>query len=307
VTSRPGRESITFQRELGRSIAVEAAYVGNHLQNGQTAAVWNRRYPVGYTFRYDDGSTFTVASDTPLLQRVKYPLLNRGTSVMSWTHQTYHSAQFYVTKEMSHGVQFRAGYTTMTIRGTDGNWQDEWNVRDLNYTLASERPNNLFATYVWDLPGQTLRGWVGAVFWGWLSSGIINVVSGSRIFVNEGIVLTAGKSGFEVMPIMLREPNLASSERTLDRWFDTDAFVQTPADQFGTQEAVWSVRGDGLQNFDVALSKIFMLPREHRLQIRAEFFNFLNHPQFGAPATVRGLATFGKVTSAGPARESNLA
>ena len=295
--------NVTFQRELGRSIAVEAAYVGNHLQNGQTSAVWNRRYPVGYTFRYDDGNTFTVTSDTPLLQRVKYPLLNRGTSALSWTHQTYHSAQFYVTKEMSHGVQFRAGYTTMGIRGTDGNWQDEWNVRDMNYTLSSERPNNFFATYVWDLPGQSLRGWAGALFGGWRSSGIINVVSGSRTFVNEGIVLTAGKSGFEVMPIMLRDPNLSSSERSLDRWFDTDAFVQTPANEFGTQEAVWSVRGDGLQNVDVAFSKIFQLPREHRLQFRAEFFNFFNHPQFGAPATVRGLATFGKVTSSGPARE----
>src|SRR5262249_8351638 len=155
-----------------------------------------------------------------------------------------------------------------------------------NYTLSSQRPHNFFATYVWELPGQSLRGVPGALLGGWRSSGIINVVSGPRTFVNEGIVLTAGKSGFEVMPIMLRNPNLPASQRTLDRWFDTDAFVQTPANQFGTQEAVWSVRGDGLQNFDVAFSKIFHLPREHRVQLRGEFFNFFNHPQFGAPATV---------------------
>lgn len=295
--------NITFQRSIGHGIAVEAAYVGNRLQNGQIASVWNRRYPVGWTFQYDDGSTYTVQESTTLLQRNKYPQLARGTSAVSWTHQNYQAAQFYVTKEMSHGVQFRAGYTRMRLQGADGNWQDEWKSRDLNYTLSTDQPNNFFATYVWELPGQKLKGFTGALLGGWRTSGIINVLSGPRTFINEGVVLTAGKSGFEVMPIMVRDPNLPSSQRTLDRWFDTGAFQQTPANQFGTQEAVWAVKGDGLQNFDIALSKFFRVMEGHRLQFRGEFFNLFNHPQFGGPAGARGQATFGKVTSAGPARE----
>jgi len=298
--------NLTVQRALGHGFVVEAAYVGNHLGNGQTSAVWNRFYPPGYTFRYDDGSTFTIASDTPQTERQKYPRLARGTSSLAWLHSMYNAGQFYVAKQMSHGVQFRAGYTRMHIYGTDGNWQDEWGAQNMNYTLGNNYPNNFFATYVWELPGRGLKGVAAALLGGWRASGIVNVVSGAPVFINEGIPLIPGKSGFEIMPLMLRDPNLPSSKRTLSRWFDTSAFAPPPANQFGDQSAVWSVRADGLRNVNAGFSKFFALTETHRLQFRGEFFNFFNHPQFQAPAGARGQATFGQVTSAGPARQIQL-
>src|SRR2546426_352402 len=72
--------NISFQKQLGHNLALEMAYVGNRMSRGVVVNTWNRRYPVGYTFRYDDGSTFTIKEDTPLLQRQKYPELQTGTS-----------------------------------------------------------------------------------------------------------------------------------------------------------------------------------------------------------------------------------
>ncbi len=176
----------------------------------------------------------------------------------------------------------------------------------MNYTLGNNYPNNFFATYVWELPGRGLKGVAAALLGGWRASGIVNVVSGAPVFINEGIPLIPGKSGFEIMPLMLRDPNLPSSKRTLSRWFDTSAFAPPPANQFGDQSAVWSVRADGLRNVNAGFSKFFALTETHRLQFRGEFFNFFNHPQFQAPAGARGQATFGQVTSAGPARQIQL-
>jgi hypothetical protein len=63
--------------------------------------------------------------------------------------------------------------------------------------------------------------------------------------------------------------------------------------------------GPGLFKWDLALNKDFRLPmsEKSRLQFRGEFFNILNHPNFGKPdANVfttagRRAATAGLITS----------
>src|SRR5205085_5697945 len=76
--------NFTIQRDLGHGFVVDGAYVGNHLVNGQTFAIFNRLYPIGYTFHYADGSTYTVQSTDPNVQKQIYPALGRGTSGLSW-------------------------------------------------------------------------------------------------------------------------------------------------------------------------------------------------------------------------------
>ena len=59
-----------------------------------------------------------------------------------------------------------------------------------------------------------------------------------------------------------------------------------------------SVRGPGINNFDMSVFKN-VAPREGmRFQIGAEFFNLFNHGQFEAMGTTVGTPTFGVVTDA---------
>jgi hypothetical protein len=61
------------------------------------------------------------------------------------------------------------------------------------------------------------------------------------------------------------------------------------------------LRGPGLANVDVNVSKVFRLTETHSLQFRSEFFNLLNHANFGVPGVNLG-AGFGQITSAADAR-----
>jgi hypothetical protein len=299
--------NLTIQRGIGHGIAVEGAYVGNHLGNGQTATTFNRLYPVGYTFHYDNGTSYTIQSSDALVRRQKYPLMARGTSALAWTHSTYEAAQFYVRKEFSNGLQVRAGYTRMHVYGSDGTWQDEWAAQSVNYQLSDNYPNIFFATYVYELPGQKLKGFLGAVLGGWRASGIINVASGPATYVYQGIPTIAGKtSSAELQPLLLHDPNLPSSQRTLQRWFDTSAFATPPPNSFGDLAATHAVRAPGQRNLNAGFAKIFRIRERQRLQFRGEFFNFFNHPQFGQPAATNGLSNFGQITSANPARQVQL-
>ena len=75
------------------------------------------------------------------------------------------------------------------------------------------------------------------------------------------------------------------------------------------------VREPGINNWNIALSKIFRLYEDHRLQFSGEFYNFPNHTQFrtldraarfsaaGQPTN----ATLGQVITARDARVIQLA
>ncbi len=70
-----------------------------------------------------------------------------------------------------------------------------------------------------------------------------------------------------------------------------------------------SLRGPGLTNLDIALAKTTAITERFKLEFRAEFFNALNHPEFGQPTltspnTTANIdsPTFGQITTTGSIR-----
>ncbi|MDQ3919081.1 MAG: TonB-dependent receptor, partial [Acidobacteriota bacterium] len=57
-----------------------------------------------------------------------------------------------------------------------------------------------------------------------------------------------------------------------------------------------ALRGFGLAQLDLAVRRQFSLGERARLQARAEFFNVLNHPNFGDPVADIGSRLFGLST-----------
>lgn len=103
-------------------------------------------------------------------------------------------------------------------------------------------------------------------------------------------------------PNAMRNPNLPSNQRSLIRWFDTDAFSQPALYTFGN-EGVGIVRDAGIVNSDFSLLRNLTLNERARLQLRAEFFNAFNHTNFNPPGTIFGSSSFGVVSSSKSARQ----
>ena len=59
-----------------------------------------------------------------------------------------------------------------------------------------------------------------------------------------------------------------------------------------------SLRGPGYFVLDVALSRQFKVREQMGLQVRAEAFNSLNHPNFGLPNGNISSSAFGTITGA---------
>ena len=57
----------------------------------------------------------------------------------------------------------------------------------------------------------------------------------------------------------------------------------------------------------MAVSRIFPVRERFRVELRADFFNFMNHANLGTPASAISSATFGQITSFGGPRLIQMA
>ncbi len=78
-------------------------------------------------------------------------------------------------------------------------------------------------------------------------------------------------------------------------WFNKAAYAQPAAGTFGVQERN-GIRGPAYWTTDASLRKNFPLFEKVTMQFRFEVFDFLNHPNWGAPNVTPTSGSFGTIT-----------
>jgi hypothetical protein len=66
-------------------------------------------------------------------------------------------------------------------------------------------------------------------------------------------------------------------------------------------------RAPGFEQWDFSANKNFRIRESMQLQFRSEFFNFLNHTNFGIPNTRTTDAAFGTIRTTYPSRQIQFA
>jgi hypothetical protein len=129
---------------------------------------------------------------------------------------------------------------------------------------------------------------------------------GGTYIAQTGLYFTPAFSGADISntnrtsgrPDRIADGNLASGQRTIERWFDTAGFVRPPAGigRYGTS-APFILEGPGINVFHVGLNKEFAIHERAKLKFEAVSTNFFNHPNFANPGTTMGTSTYGVITS----------
>jgi hypothetical protein len=149
------------------------------------------------------------------------------------------------------------------------------------------------------------RSVAGAILGDWSVSSVLIWQTAPPFTVTTATNTTQAFSAGPLRADVIRNPNLSSSQRSLTRWFDTDAFAQPVVNQFGNQ-GVNILRGARRSSLNASILRDFRLRENLRLQIRGEAFNVLNHANFGLPGQTFGNADFGVVNSAADPRRMQL-
>ena len=294
-----------IQQEVTRNVILDVGYVGN-LGKHLLRTINLNQLPVGTRLNAPN-SGINVNALRPYLGYGSINMIDHG------DNSNYNSLQITASRRMQNGLSMTANYTwSRTLDTSSGGPQDSYNAR-ADYGLSGvHRAHLLNVNYIYELPffRRHSSGVVRNVLGGWEVAGVTTYQSGApnSLTVPSDVARIGASSS---RATLVANPNIASGERTLARWFNTEAalapekMVQGVFGNGGRNVLI----GPGFNQWDLSLLKVFSFQDRARLQFRAESFNIVNHPSFtGIDTTVRldsagkPTSTYGAVTGAGPAR-----
>jgi hypothetical protein len=194
----------------------------------------------------------------------------------------YNSLQVSVQRRFGHGLTFGGTYTwskTLTTSSADETFVDPFNPRKYSYGVASyDRPNVAAINYVYDVPSLTKAlsapHWLSYVTDNFQLSGLANMLSGSPV-VNAQFQpanqLTGGSQYSKVAPYFVG--------------VDHQGNPLLPTIGAPNNGAPGSLRQGELVTWDSSIFKNFPIGESSKgrsIQLRGEFFNILNHPNFSS-------------------------
>lgn len=219
-------------------------------------------------------------------------------------------------KRFANNFTFDANYTwsrTIDYTSVDETASQQFqNPLDPNADrgLADYHRENVFAASgVWNLPGLSqYAGPVRSILGGWELSGLMTLDSGLPFNVVTGGNNSLTSEGHD-RPNLVGNPDLPGGRSTgqeIQEYFNTTAFVPNAIGQFGNFGRNVLI-GPGLADVDFGLFKEIPIVERLRLQFRIEAFNLFNRPNFNAPVSSLNSPAFGKIQTAGNAREFQFA
>ncbi len=173
-----------------------------------------------------------------------------------------------------------------------------------------QNPRNWAAEYgppSYDFTNDVTATWVYAIPYFAHSSSLLKATLGDwslgGLFLHQsGFALSPGMS-LSTQGLAARPNQIASLHKVgkLSEWFDTSAFT-APGYGFYGDARNGTIRGPSYTSLNISLYKAFPIHDRLALQIRAEAFNALNHPNFRGVDTGLGDGSYGQVNSAGDPR-----
>ena len=292
--------TLSLERQLGNSTAVSIDYLHSRITGADSSTVLNVPTP----------GPGAIGPRRPV------PQLASITAIRWNGYSIYDALTLRVDQRLSRGLSLSANYTlskAVDDASDPGATVNETNLpQDVN-NLAAERGLSSFdhrhrfvasASYALPNIGARAGGWPSTLGDGWRLSGIVTLQSGAPFTVNLGTDRANIGSGPAQRPNVSGNPNEGGAQ-TPTQWFNTSVFSLPAPFTFGNSGRN-TVFAPGYADIDTALQKSVQLSDGMRLELRWEVFNVMNHVNFDVPNRTFGNANFGRIFSAGPARQMQL-
>ena len=232
----------------------------------------------------------------------------------------YHSLQIRFQKRASHYLSFEGNYTFSKATDDSSAGRNAWvgNLQFDNRQLldsvqgehgigSNDAPHRLTAAIIFDFPigrgrwvGRDMNRFFDGVVGGWSLYTFLTLQSGQPIAVFDSTGLLAdGNQRPDVICSQLRTGlSWKQAAQSGQPYLNQNCFA-FPGDNIpGNAPRHFSnLRGDGIRNLDLSLSKEFNIREGMQLQVRAEAFNVTNLQRFAFPDVGSEDGSFGTVTS----------
>jgi hypothetical protein len=309
---------LSLQREVAKNTVVELAYTGNHSLRLPIIADYNQAAPNAV------GGTLGVQA------RVPDPSFGPITWVDPAGNNDYNGLSVRVEHRFSQGLYFLNSFTWSHAMGDSEQALEYYST---NTAATPQNIYNLHAEYgptsfdvkllnvssvVYDIPvGKGRQYWgnmnpvLDGVLGGWQLTGINTANTGTPINVyytpssaNDVTGLSNEYRGEAILrPNVSGSATSQSTAQSLLTYFAGYTFTTPPANAPFGNLGRNAFRAPGLEQWDLGIFKNFAIHENIKLQFRSEFFNILNHTNFGLPNQQSNSTAFGTIATTYPARQ----
>ncbi|HEV2401184.1 MAG TPA: carboxypeptidase regulatory-like domain-containing protein [Candidatus Sulfotelmatobacter sp.] len=244
----------------------------------------------------------------------------------------YNALQIRFQKRTTHHISFEGSYTISKETDYSSAGRNNW-VGALGLGMpqqldrlsaehsigANDTPQRLAAAVVVDLPigrkqwiGGNMNRGLDAVIGGWSIATIITEQTGQPMAIGmatarlangtqrPNVVCSQLKTGASMHSVALDWQNAGNTANFLT-YLNPGCFADPGDETPGNAPRYFpGLRVDGVHNVDANIYKSFVPKEGTRIEVRAEMFNFLNHPRFGQPNSGVGDPLFGTITGDAP-------
>jgi hypothetical protein len=291
--------NLTIERDIGRSTAIELAYVGSkgtHL---------GRRYNINQPIR----DPALLPGGTGSFPR-PYAGINDVQYYAYGSNSNYNAFMATWRRRFAAGFFFRLNYIlaksideASQLQGAaDGGYGGAQDARNLSLERGRSDFDNLHTVtlnFNYQLPLGRNR-WIG----GWQLTGSGRAYSGqpftpqtSNVQLDQGEANRPDRIAFGTVP-----------NPAVEQWFDLSAFPLVPTGSFRMGNSGRNILdGPGLLSINLGAYKNFKLTERLRTQFRWEVFNIANHPNFNLPNVNVNATNGGTITQANNGRSMQFA
>jgi hypothetical protein len=241
---------------------------------------------------------------------------NPNFAFLSWLQNfatsSYNSMQVQFQRRLSKGLQALVSYTW------SHSIDDASSVTSFSNVVATgasptvlrgssdfDIRNTFSGALTYDIPSPRGNGLVRAVLGDWSTDNIVQVRSAPPDDLTDGLLYLVGPNELSVRPdIVPGQPlYVYGPQYPGGKAFNPNAFTNPPLDPVTGQPTRNGdaprnlMRGFGATQWDFTLRRQFTLHEALKLQFRAEFFNLLNHPNFGVPVNDISNPLFGQANT----------
>jgi hypothetical protein len=311
--------SASMQREFGRDVVVELGYTGSRSRHGISQGQANPAVLTAAQAALVASTQNTLSIPNAQARRVN-PAVGSRVLINTISKGQYDAGFISVQKRFSHGWQMGASYTlsrlmsdgdeSLALAFTAGSPQIPQDFNDLNAEWsrsAFDRPHRFVVNWIWEIPlfKNSSNDFLRKVVGGWQISGVTQAQSGQPFTILTGVDSNGNGAGGD-------RPNLVPGcSPTPDpdthnfRTFNPNNCFVVPRGTNGLPIANSlgngslgrnTYRAAGLWNSDLSLAKNFRVTGDHRLVLRADFFNVFNQDDYQVPVVNMTNPSFGQNT-----------
>jgi hypothetical protein len=326
----------SVQQELTKDTFIEVAYNGNHSLRLPIIADYNQANPNPVTATCNSFVTPAITSGCLGVQ-ARRPIQSFG--AITWLdpagNNDFNGMSVRLEHRFGGGLYFLNSFTWSKALGDSEQALEyyagyyEANPQNIRNLAAERGPTsfdvefNNVTSVVYQLPfgrgrkfGSQMNPFLDAVAGGWEINTINSANTGTPIDVsyspasiNDVTGLTNDYRGEAIL-----RPNVSGQAamgltkgQMVNNYFAGYTFTTPGVNNPFGNEGRNSFRAPGLWQWDLAADKNFRVTERANLQFRSEFFNVLNHTNFGLPTAISTSASFGQIRTTYPARQIQFA